>query len=47
MKKWLPSAPEVVREAVIVIAGAAIAAAIVGQVPRLRAWIKAQWEGRT
>ena len=43
--KFIPSAPEVGREAVIVIAGALLAAFIVGQLPALRDWIKRQWGG--
>lgn len=31
------------REAVIVIAGAIVAAVVVGQLPGLKAWIKQQW----
>lgn len=41
--KALPTVPEVAREALIVLGGAIIAAAIVGQLPALRDWIKAQW----
>lgn len=41
----IPSAPEVVREAIIVIAGALLAAFVVGQLPPVRRWIKAQWDG--
>lgn len=40
---WVPSAPEVVREALIVVAGAVLAALIVGYAPELKAWIKRQW----
>lgn len=43
--RWIPSFPEVTREALIVIGGALIAAAVVGQLPELRAWIKRQWDG--
>jgi hypothetical protein len=43
--KWIPSAPEVTREALIVIAGAVLAAAVIGQLPGVREWIKAQWAG--
>lgn len=46
MKNVIPTASEVVREAVIVVAGAALAALIVGQWPDLKAWIKKQWEGK-
>lgn len=42
---WVPTLPEVAREAVIVLAGALVAAAIVGQLPALRAWIAEQWGG--
>lgn len=42
---WVPSVPEVSREVIIVLAGAVIAAAIVGAVPGLRAWINEQWNG--
>jgi len=42
--KFLPTAPEVAREVLIVLGGAIIAAAIVGALPSLRAWIKAQWD---
>lgn len=41
----IPTAPEVLREALIVIAGALLAAVIVGQLPPVRRWIKAQWDG--
>ena len=45
MKAIIPSVPEVGREALIVLAGALIAALIVGRVPAIRDWIKAQWNG--
>lgn len=41
--RWIPSVPEVTREALIVVAGAALAAFVVGNWPALREWIKAQW----
>lgn len=41
----MPKAADVLREALIVIGGAIIAAAVIGQVPALRDWIKAQWGG--
>lgn len=41
--KAIPKAPELIRETLIVIGGAIIAAAIVGNLPALRDWIKAQW----
>lgn len=42
--KILPTAPEVAREALIVVGGAILAALIVGQLPAVKAWIKRQWE---
>lgn len=41
--KILPSIPEVSREALIVIAGALLAALVMSQFPAVRAWIKKQW----
>lgn len=41
--KILPTAPEIAREALIVVGGAIVAAIIVGQMPALRDWIKRQW----
>ena len=41
--KIIPTLPEVTREALIVIGGAILAAAIMSQVPALRDWIKRQW----
>lgn len=43
MKNIIPTAPEVGREALIVLGGAILAAIVVGQFPTLRDWIKAQW----
>ena len=43
LKPFLPSIPEVGREALIVLGGALVAALIVGQFPSLRQWIKDQW----
>ena len=40
----IPTFPEVAREAIIVLGGAILAAAIVGSFPRVRDWIKAQWQ---
>jgi hypothetical protein len=45
MSQWIPNAPEVSREALVVIAGALFAALIIGQSPPLRDWIKKQWAG--
>lgn len=42
--KWLPSVGEVAREAVIVVAGALVAAWVVGQLPpEWRKWLRDQW----
>ena len=41
--KIVPSWQEVAREAIIVVAGAALAALVVGQVKPLRDWIARQW----
>lgn len=43
--KWIPSAPEVARETIIVLAGALLAALIIGQLPEVRDWAKRQWGG--
>lgn len=40
----LPTLPEIGREALIVLAGALLAALIIGQFPGAKAWIKRQWE---
>lgn len=39
MKTALPSAPEVLRESLVLIGGAILAALILSQLPQLRAWI--------
>lgn len=44
MNKFIPSLPEVGREAIIVLAGALLAAAIMSQFPEVKSWIKAQWQ---
>jgi hypothetical protein len=41
--KIIPVPAELLREALIVIGGAIIAAAVIGNIPPLKAWIKAQW----
>jgi Flp pilus assembly pilin Flp len=41
--KILPTAPQIAREALIVLGGAIVAALIVGQLPGVKAWIKSQW----
>ena len=44
MKSLVPSARDVGREAVTVIAGAIVAAWIIQQFPSVKAWIKKAWE---
>jgi hypothetical protein len=39
----IPKPAEIGREALIVLGGALLAALIIGQLPGVRAWIKAQW----
>ena len=39
----IPKLPEITREALTVILGALLAAAIVSQFPAVKAWIKDQW----
>lgn len=41
--KVIPTVPEITREALVVIGGAIVAALVIGQLPALKAWIKAQW----
>ncbi len=41
--KFIPSPAEISREALIVIGGALLAALVIGQLPGVRDWIKAQW----
>jgi hypothetical protein len=45
LKAIIPSPAEIGREALIVILGALVAAAVIGQLPALRDWMKAQWGG--
>ncbi len=45
VKAIVPSGPEVARETLIVLAGALVAAAIIGALPGVRAWMKKQWDG--
>ena len=40
----IPAPKEIIREAVIVLGGAVLAALIIGQFPQVKAWIKAQWQ---
>lgn len=43
---FIPSVPEIAREAIIVVAGAVLAAVVVGLLPaEWKAWLKAQWSG--
>lgn len=44
MSPLIPKPAEVGREALIVLLGAIVAAAVIGQFPALRTWIKAQWD---
>lgn len=39
MKSWIPTAPEFVREAIIVVGGAILAAVIFSQLPDLKKWV--------
>lgn len=39
----VPKWHEIGREAIIVLGGALIAAVVIGQLPGLKNWIKAQW----
>lgn len=45
MARLIPKPVEIGREALLVIAGAVVAAFIIGQVPGVRDWIKRQWDG--
>lgn len=45
LKKLIPSPLELGRETIIVIGGALVAALIIGQLPSVRNWMKAQWDG--
>lgn len=44
MKALLPTVPAITREALTVIAGALLAAAVMSQFPAVKAWIKRAWE---
>lgn len=39
----IPTFPAIVKEAVTVLAGAVLAAYIIGQLPEVKAWVKKQW----
>lgn len=43
MKSIVPTMPEIAREAIIVLGGAVLAAAVIALFPDLKAWMKAQW----
>lgn len=43
--KVIPTAPELAREAIIIIGGAIIAALVLSKLPALRAWINANTRG--
>ena len=45
LARIIPKPVEIGREALIVIAGALLAAFVIGQMPQVREWIKAQWAG--
>lgn len=45
MKAALPSAPEVLRESLVLIGGAILAALILSQLPALRRWISDNTRG--
>lgn len=47
IKKIIPAPHEIGREAVIVIAGALLAALVIGYTPGVRDWIKKQWGSTT
>lgn len=42
---FIPGPTALAREALIVVGGAIIAAAVIGAIPPLRDWIKRQWGG--
>lgn len=45
VRALIPTVPEIGREAVIVLAGALLAALVIGQLPGVREWIARQWAG--
>lgn len=45
LKAVIPAPTDIGREAIVVIAGALIAAFVIGQLPAVREWIKTQWAG--
>lgn len=44
MKQYIPAHHDVIKEGLIVIGGAVLAALLVGSIPGLRDWIKRQWQ---
>lgn len=42
--KIIPTAPAIAREALTVIAGALLAAFIIGRFPQVKAWVREQWQ---
>jgi hypothetical protein len=42
--KIVPTPSAITKEALTVVAGALLAAFIIGQLPPVKAWIKKQWE---
>lgn len=40
----IPRPAEVLREAIVVIGGAVLAAWIIGKFPKAKAWMKEQWQ---
>lgn len=43
IKAAIPKPAEIGREALVVLLGAIVAAAVIGQLPSVKAWIKRQW----
>lgn len=39
VKKWIPEPSQIVREGIIVVAGAVLAALVFSQLPAFRAWV--------
>lgn len=45
MKNMIPTLPEIGRETLTLLAGALLAALIIGQLPGVKAWMREQWAG--
>lgn len=43
-KKMMPSITDIGRETIIVLGGAVVAALIIGNMPKLRDWMRKQWD---